>query len=57
MMEIADDETELIRNLKILQTKMEKNKEDQLFVAKLAEEHLTVDPLLVLSLRLIANSE
>lgn len=56
-MEITDGVTELIRNLRILQTKMEKNKEDQLLVAKLAEEHLTVDPLLVLSLRLIAHTE
>jgi hypothetical protein len=35
---------------------MEKNKDDKLIVAKLAEEKLTVDPVLILSLRLIASS-
>lgn len=47
----------MIKNLKFLLAKMEKYKDDQLMIAKLCEEHATVDPLLILTFRAIAHSQ
>lgn len=46
----------MLKNLKILLSKVEKEKDDQLAAVKLCEEYAIVDSTLVLALRAVAHS-